>query len=100
MVLPVLFYKNHKVGGFYFFTFLVKAIVDGLNEEIYDKDVCKVSLKFRPHYPDGLRLLPESNIKTIKESLYTLESEKMIKESTENKSNNSFWKNLFSNLFK
>ena len=35
-----------------------------------------------------------------KESLYTLESEKMIKESTENKSNNSFWKNLFSNLFK
>ena len=77
-----------------------KAIVDGLNEEIYDKDVCKVSLKFRPHYPDSLRLLPECNIKTIKESLYTLESEKIIKESTENKSNNSFWKNLFSNLFK
>ena len=75
-----------------------KAIVDGLNEEIYDKEVCSVSLKFRPHYPDSLRLLPEGNIKTIKESLYTLESEKMINESSKSKSNNTFWRNLFGNL--
>ena len=77
-----------------------KAIANNLNEEIYNKDVCKVSLRFRPYYPEGLRLLPESNVKTIKESLYTLESEKMIKEPAENKSNNEFWGNLFSNLFK
>ena len=67
--------KNYKRKGNYPDRNL-RVIKDNLSKKIYDKEVCSVSLKFRPHYPDSLRLLPESNIKTIKESLYTLESEK------------------------
>ena len=73
-----------------------KVIKDNLSKKIYDKDVLDVSLKFRLHYPDALKLLPEGKVVTIKESLGEIEAEKIEQEFV----NNSFWKNLFSNLFK
>lgn len=73
-----------------------KVVEDNLSKELYDKEVLDVSLKFRPHYPDALKLLPEGKVVTIKESLCEIEAEKIKQESI----NNSFWKNLFCNLFK
>ena len=75
------------------------STVDDLNRKIYNKKVLDSTLIFRPHYPDAWKLLPKIESKNVKESLSEIEEEKFNLDLTNN-INNSFWGNLFNNLFK